>query len=341
MSGSQYRSSIVDGLPARVSGPWAQEKLAYLSKYMSIFNVGMKNKWRRVYIDLLAGPGRCIEDDSGTEFDGSPLVAINRDVPFSDVLLVEGDPELANALRQRVGVAATVLTADCNDSSVIENLRGRLGYGTLGLAFVDNLGLDVTLATLRSLSSDRKLDLCITFQIGDLKRNLGSALAGTDADRWTAFFGEGWRTIAEDAERRNVSAGVTATRLLDFYGRQLNEIGYPYVAHSRRIMKNSRNVGLYRLLLAGKHERAIQFFHEISAIEPGGQRGLLWATRPIERRRATPPHHLASKDARRAVSGRMQHPLPDIGRGDRETTRPTPGGSRLGSHRRQSASGSE
>jgi hypothetical protein len=39
------------------------------------------------------------------------------------------------------------------------------------------------------------------------------------------------------------------------------------------VMKNSRNVGLYRLVLAGKHERAAQFFDEISRIEPGGQRG--------------------------------------------------------------------
>jgi hypothetical protein len=37
-------------------------------------------------------------------------------------------------------------------------------------------------------------------------------------------------------------------------------------------MKNSRNVGLYRLVLAGKHERAVQFFEEISKIEPSGQR---------------------------------------------------------------------
>ena len=56
-SGSEYRTSPADGLPARVSGAWAREKLEYLTKYMSIFNVGMKNKWERVYLDLLAGQG--------------------------------------------------------------------------------------------------------------------------------------------------------------------------------------------------------------------------------------------------------------------------------------------
>lgn len=256
-----------------MSGAWAREKLAYLAKYMSIFNGGMKNKWERAYIDLMAGPGRCVEDDTADEFDGSPLLAVKQRVPFTEIVLVEGEPTLAAALRQRVQTRATVLDGDCNDASLIKQLRDTLGYGRLGLAFADNLGLDVTMPTLRALTEDRKVDLCITFQVGDLKRNLRRALSGADAARWTAFFGEGWRAVAEHAERQNLSAEETANVLLDFYGQQLAAIGYPHVRHSRRVMKNSRNVGLYRLLLAGKHERAVQFFDEISRIEPSGQRG--------------------------------------------------------------------
>lgn len=276
MSGSsEYRPSKQDGLPARVSGAWAREKLEYLGKYMSIFNGGMKNKWgERIYLDLMAGPGRCVESDTGDEFDGSPLLAVTQKVPFSEVVLVEGEPDLADALRHRVEGRATVIDGDCNARAVINQLRDRLGYGRLGLAFADNLGQNVTLATLRELSAERKVDLCITFQIGDLKRNLRNALSGDDADRWTAFFGEGWRPTAENAERQNLTAEETANHLLDFYGRQLGAIGYRHIRHSRRAMKNSRNVGLYRLVLAGKHERAVQFFDEISRIEPGGQRGL-------------------------------------------------------------------
>ena len=273
-SGSEYRPSKDDALPARVSGAWAREKLAYLARYMTIFNVGMKNKWERVYVDLMAGPGRCVEDDTGDEFEGSPLIAVNQKVPFSEIVLIEGQATLAAAVRQRVQANALVLEADCNDAAVTKQLRDRLGYGRLGLAFADNLGLDVALATLRTLTEDRKVDLCITFQVGDLKRNLRRALVGDDETRWTAFFGEGWRRIAEDATGRNLSAEDTANNLLDFYGKQLWEIGYKHVRHSRRVMKNSRNVGLYRLLLAGKHERAAQFFDEISRIEPSGQRGL-------------------------------------------------------------------
>lgn len=267
--------SQIDGLPVRGSGAWAQEKLTYLGKYMSAFNQSMSDKWQREYLDLLAGPGRCIEEDSGVEFDGSPLLALSCRVPFSGVTLVEGHPELAAALRTRVQNRATVIQGDCNDPMVVDQLRARLGYGVLGLAFIDNLGLDVPLSTVERLSTGRKLDLVITFQIGDLKRNLKRALAGGDEERWTAFFGTGWQDVALAAERQNLSASDTATRLLAFYGKQLQAIGYPHVADSQQVMKNSRQVGLYRLVLASKDALAVKLFDGISKIEPGGQRRLL------------------------------------------------------------------
>jgi three-Cys-motif partner protein len=275
VSGSTYPTAS-DGLPARPSGPWAQEKLMYLERYMEIFNGGMKNNWpHRAFLDLMAGPGRCVDEKSHEEFPGSPVRALTCSTPFTDVLLVEAESGLAAALGQRVGARAQVIVGDCNDPKVIDELRAALGYGRLGLAFADNLGLDVPMSTLAALSHSRRLDLFITFQIGDIKRNLGLALDGKDADRWTAFFGSaGWRDVARTAEKQNLPAGETATRLLDFYSRQLGEIGYPHVTHSQTVMKNSRNVGLYRVILAGKHERAVEFFQKIARIDPSGQRRL-------------------------------------------------------------------
>jgi hypothetical protein len=44
---------------------------------MKIFSQGMKRRWpHRVYVDLLAGPGRRVDRDTGEEFDGSPLLAL-------------------------------------------------------------------------------------------------------------------------------------------------------------------------------------------------------------------------------------------------------------------------
>jgi three-Cys-motif partner protein len=276
VTGSRYRPSAIDGLPARVSGQWAKEKLKYLDKYMHLFSVGMKNRWQnRVFLDLLAGCGRCIDEDTGEEFEGSPLRAVQCEEPFTRVICVESDPGLADALEQRTTDKAQVIRDDCNDPRVIEQLRASLGYGILGLAFVDNLGLDVPLATIAALTEGRLLDLFIVFQIGDIKRNIRDVLAGRDQpDRFDAFFGVGWNDVAVKAERENLTADETTTRLLDFYASKLKDVGYNYIGHSRRVMKNSTGVGLYRLILAGRHERAVDFFNKVSAIDPWGQRDL-------------------------------------------------------------------
>lgn len=266
-----------DGLAVRSSGHWATDKLYYVGRYMFAFSRGMKNKWpSRAFVDLLAGPGRCIIDSTGQEFDGSPLLAVNCEEPFSQIVLVEQDHELSEALHERVGGRATVIRGDCNDTVIIGKIRGLMLKQSLGLVFVDNLGLDVPFSTIEQLTIDRHLDLLITFQVGDLTRNLRNAREGADPpERWTAFFGsDEWREIAKRAVDRNQTASEVASELMEFYGRQLGRVGYGSIGHSHRTMKNNKNVALYRLLLASRHQKAVQLFEAISEIESGGQRTL-------------------------------------------------------------------
>jgi len=67
-----------DGLPVRDSGIWAKEKLYYLEHYLDIFSVGMHKRWngKLYYVDLFAGPGRCLISGTKEEFDGSLLIAL-------------------------------------------------------------------------------------------------------------------------------------------------------------------------------------------------------------------------------------------------------------------------
>jgi three-Cys-motif partner protein len=267
-----YPASTVDGLPCRKSGGWAREKLRYLEKYMDIVNTAMKEKWRgRTYLDLLAGPGRC--KDSEGEFDGSPLVALGQRTPFTSHVFVEGDPRLAAALRTRVKARATVIEADCNDPIAVQRLREPFDGHVLGLAFLDNLGLDVHLDTIAAFTRGLPIDLCITFQTGDLQRNIASALAGEQSpERWDLFFGTGWRAIGERAVQQNLTGSETASALLQFYAEQLKKLRYQHIGHIQKTMKNDQGVSLYRLVLASRHPRGTDFFEKISKIEPGGQR---------------------------------------------------------------------
>lgn len=265
-----------DGMVARPSHAYAEEKLYFVGRYQDIFATGMSRKWSgRVYYDLLAGPGRGIVKGAGTEFRGSPVLSLAA--PFTRRIFVEADPVLADALRRRIPAeAGTVIEGDCNASAVIDELRASCPSRTIGLAFVDNLGLDVPLATLRRLTHGKAIDLMIVFQVQDLTRNILDVLEGwDDRARVDAFFGDvGWETVARDAFTQGASSSEVASALLGYYQGCLSAIGYAHTAGGRRPMRNSRNATQYRLLLAGKHERAVDFFEKIQAIDPGGQRTL-------------------------------------------------------------------
>jgi len=246
---------------------------------MGIVNKAMHKRWsHRPYVDLMAGPGRCILENNNEEFDGSPLRALKCEPPFTSVLLVEYVPRLLGALRVRTadyGSRVQILEGDCNDPAVIKRVREALPVNALTVAFADMLGLDVKFDTLKRLTHGRRIDLAITFQVSDLVRNVPRIIRGdADGRRLDEFFGTPrWRKAVADAEQGRSATSAIGDALTDFYIQRLGTLGYSNVQPLHRLMKNTSNAPLYRLVLAGKHERAAEFFEKISKIEYSGQRG--------------------------------------------------------------------
>jgi hypothetical protein len=108
----------VDGLPARVVGPWVDRKVHFTDRFTQMFATGMKNKWpRRTYIELFAGPGQSFDRARGVYLEGSAMRAMRAE--FTDYISVDIDPVATRALRQRTrGIGLSnpplILTADCN-----------------------------------------------------------------------------------------------------------------------------------------------------------------------------------------------------------------------------------
>jgi three-Cys-motif partner protein len=220
-----------DGLPARVSGAWAKDKLYYVERYFTIFNKGMYRKWpRRAYVDLMAGPGRCITANGAEEFDGSPILAATSAPEFEQCVFVEADPDLGQALATRTaqhGHRVSILPGDCNDPAVVERIRQAVKGAALSVVFVDMLGLDVWFSTLQALTAGRKMDLLITLQVNDLTRNAMSASTeAQDPDRFDRFFGaSGWREAVKDCTARRKPAQDVAAALTEYYIERLGTIG--------------------------------------------------------------------------------------------------------------------
>ena len=92
-----------DGLPARCVEPWSRDKLYYVRGYLDLFARAMHRKFAvRHYVDLFAGPGRCVFDDDSGEIDGSPLQALSIEPRFTRYHFVDVDPGALAALRTRL-----------------------------------------------------------------------------------------------------------------------------------------------------------------------------------------------------------------------------------------------
>src|SRR5436309_4454439 len=134
-----------DGLPAREIGIWSAEKLSVVGRYMGIMSSGMKSKWDGLtHVELFAGPGRCVVEETGDDIPGSPLLALGTEKAFDKIVCVEADPVAYEALQQRVaahprGSTVKIILGDCNEA--IDEVLAEIPQRHLALAFIDPEGV--------------------------------------------------------------------------------------------------------------------------------------------------------------------------------------------------------
>ncbi len=264
-----------DGLPVRDSGIWAKEKLYYLEHYLDIFSVGMHKRWKGklYYVDLFAGPGRCLIPETKEEFDGSPLIALKFN--FSKYFFFESDPSCFKALETRIKNRAPeklknveLVPGDCNNeiSKVISPPSP-----SLGVAFVDPTGLSPLLfETIKKLTTTRKIDLIINFHEGmGVRMNLHQYTT-TDENALTSFMGSNrWREHFKQQHKSETYRAIAKE-----YLENLQKLGYLAFDSDRIPIKTDKDALLYYLLFASKHPKGTEFWHKIILINPHGQRRL-------------------------------------------------------------------
>lgn len=260
-----------DGLAVRVVRPWAKEKLHYLRRYIEIFTAGMKDKWpHRVYVDLFAGPGRSVIEDSAEEIDGSPLIALHTRYPFTRLFFNDADPVAVQALRTRVGSAAhvTITAEDCNAAALSARdalFSSNLAWSTLGLAFIDPTAFQIGFDAIARLTEERRIDVIITVMASYLKRFIAEP---SFEDPLSRYFGsDEWQNLAD---RRRAGEGVTSRVLLDHYEDRLRTLGYRHF-DDRIQIRNTRDSTIYHLVFASRHELGSTFFAAISQRGHSGQ----------------------------------------------------------------------
>lgn len=259
-----------DGDLALVTGSWSHNKHDYIHRLADIFSTGMKNRWRyRCFVELFAGPGRCVVEGTQTELPGSPLQAIDIRDRFTHYLFNDINPDCIEALRRRVAGLGVPLEPqyfmqDCN--SVVSQLRAALPAASesVDLAVIDAWGWEMSFDALTSLTQGRRMDIIVTFPIGFIKRNWNRQLG--QLDRF--FGGDGYKEAFLDAMQQD--NGKASRILLNYYEDRLKDIGYKYPNDQAWIV-NTKQVKLYHLVFASKHPLGNEFWRKIASRSPEGQ----------------------------------------------------------------------
>ena len=278
-----------DLLPAQCVGPWVEDKYYFLERYLGATRFARKkffDKGNAIYIDLFAGPGRCVVKNEHREIDNGALrVLNNQTTPFNEYHFIDISSVNVAALRKRVG-SRYGCHFQCGDSNVLVHdlvtslLKKDYKYH---FAYIDPYGPDgLKSSTIEELAKLKRADLLIHFPIGAIRRNVAK-WHERDFTILDEFLGTPrWRE-----KIGLLRQGRMLYTLLDLYEEQLLRIGFPEdglkMAGSDATtfsmlpvvsVKNRKEVELYVLILAAKSPIAQKIWNSAIKITPKGERSL-------------------------------------------------------------------
>lgn len=264
-----------------IIGPWSEDKLRLLSKYLSAYTVVMHSQtWCRNgyhYVDAFAGTGRPRARDEERYIDGSPRVALTIQYPFHSYNFIEKSPwrvrKLQRLQNEFPNLDIRIREGDCNRIITTE-ITTRIRYEQLnrGLIFLDPFGMDLEWSTLQQIAETKALEVFLNFPVMALNRtvlaNDPNALTETQVERMNRFWGSTeWRgdiyeevpTLFGPVEMK--ISRTTGDRLGRLFKKRLSEI-FPHVTDPL-VMTNSKNAPLYCLIFAGHNPTGTRIVQDI------------------------------------------------------------------------------
>ena len=206
-------------------GPWTEEKLIrlrkYLHAYMGIFSKNPRAKLlKTIYVDAFAGTGfrkeissQTLErdvlfDDVTTDLDadalrkGSTQVALETSPPFAEYIFIEhNEGHAANLLRlrqqfARIAPRIKIVPEDAN-VYLMQWCKTVNWRSTRAVVFLDPYGMQVDWTTIEAMANTKSIDLWILFPLGvGVNRLLMKERPpdGPWSERLTRIFGtDDWR----------------------------------------------------------------------------------------------------------------------------------------------------
>ena len=248
-------------------GPWTEEKLAILKKYLDAYTTALKNKsFRLIYIDAFAGTGE-VEltsvDEGKKEFiEGSAKIAMDVDKkPFDEYIFVEKDQDRCiqlNSLKEAYQ-NKNIQIENENANDFLQNLQ-KDWRRYRGVLFLDPFATEVEWATIEKIASFKALDTWILFPTSAIARMLPKkrepdSISLEWANRLNRIYGdESWRDLYSvnpqislfGDEEQQRPEGIDG--LIEIYKTKLTQLFGDRFLEKSRTLKNSKNSALFEFL---------------------------------------------------------------------------------------------
>ncbi len=289
--------------PHTFGGPWTEEKLEllrkYLSAYLQIFHKNEKARYyRTIYIDAFAGTGYRtpqpkahqgaalpelgpVDEDVAQYFQGSASIALNLDPAFHRYIFVEQNPAYALALqdlqKQHPQKDITILNGDAN--TILKTwLPSQDWRRNRAVMFLDPYGTEVEWALLESIANTRAIDLWLLFPLSVLRMLPREHLPAEPlAQRLTRLLGtDEWQEafyapppihqlpLFAQEEKEQKERTVNWRAVGDFFLQRLDTI-FHSVAKESYVLTNSKNVPLFLFCFAAGNPKGAPTAVKIAA----------------------------------------------------------------------------
>ena len=247
-------------------GPWSEVKLDILRKYCVPYSSILRaNNFRHGYIDAFSGPGLHVRKGDKKEVQGSPVVALNVEPPFSEYHFIDLDGEKIEHLKSQVGSRPGVefYTGDSN-RLLRETILPRFTFEqrTRALCLLDPYKLTLDWDVVTQAGQSRAVEVFINFPIMHMNRNckkraLAEILPG-ELGAMDSFWGDrSWHNaMFRNTGQMDMFGGMDLEKnendvLVSAYCSRLRDkAGFGFVAEPLP-MRNSKGATVYFLIFAG------------------------------------------------------------------------------------------
>jgi three-Cys-motif partner protein len=258
-----------DGLVVRGVKPHSAQKSALVSRGIDTVSSAMSGKWFAVkhgieYVELYSGPGRLLDESTGVEQPGSPMVALSVRKPFTHYVLSDFSQGCVDALSERVGTRpdVDVVCGDANDPDHLERVASLINARALVIAYLDPARpQDLRWTTVEYLARTFGfIDLIINLPLNSLMRAILGAYRGGGRGPGAAgrFLNRArpHELVLPSVDRPHMAATIGAIR--GHYDEQLMALGFK--EPPRRTVNFPADNPYYDILLVSRHERGLELW---------------------------------------------------------------------------------